>query len=83
MLPETTEGQYMALYDSSLPFEPESSGESARHSSGREDDLTHVGEILTESGLPVADTLKDEMFAELMRLTKRKQSAYEDRRRSA
>lgn len=49
------------------------------------DDLTHVREIIKASGIPVADSLKGEMFAELLRLIQEEDEAVycEDRRYSA
>lgn len=49
------------------------------------DELTHVSEIIKASGIPVADSLKNEMFTELMRLAQEDaQIVYDDdRRRSA
>lgn len=49
------------------------------------DELTHVSEIIKASGIPVADSLKSEMFAELLRLTQEEADTVycDDRRRSA
>lgn len=48
-------------------------------------ELTHVSEVLKESGIPVAEDLKDRMMRELLRLTEEDaRPGYEaDRRRSA
>ena len=49
------------------------------------DELTHVSEIIKASGIPVADSLKDEMYAEMVRLTQEDgDTVYcDDRRRTA
>lgn len=40
-----------------------------RSSDESPDELTHISEIIKASGIPVAGSLKNEMFAELVRLT--------------
>ena len=49
------------------------------------DELTHVSEIIKASGIPIADSLKGEMFAELVRLTQEDEDTVHcnDRRYSA
>lgn len=48
-------------------------------------ELTHAREIIKESGIPVADSLKDEMFAEMALLTQKEADTVygDDRRLSA
>lgn len=41
----------------------------------RQDGLLHVSEVLAEIGLPVADTLKDEIYAEVARLARQEDTS--------
>lgn len=69
----------MAQADSRTTELFKSSGESP-------DELTHVSEIIKANGIPVAGSLKNEMFAELVRLTQEQSQEIvheEERLRSA